>query len=139
MLQSLPVPPRNFHTICIDTVGKITPSGGFSYILTCMCELSSFLIAKPVKKQNALTVTMFLLQDVFLRFGFPHVIRSDRGSEFLNHLIEQLLNMLHIKHLKSSGWRPQTTGVVERSHRTIGSLLSKVSADDQKDWSSCLP
>lgn len=138
-LQPMPAPSRPMTHLIIDTVGPLLPSKENRYILTCICELSSFVIAKPVKNHTALCVAKFLLHDVFLRYGFCAVLRSDRGSEFLHVATKDLLKLLNISHVKSSSYRPHTQGKFKRQHRILGTQTAKLCAEHQRDWSKFVP
>ena len=57
------------------------------------------------------------------------------GSEFENQLSHELFNLLSIRKLRSSGYRPQISGAIEPWHRVLNSLLAKFISENQKDWS----
>ena len=138
-LQNIPIPSRPFSVIVCDTVGPLKrSSGGYKYILTAVCELSSYVIARPVRSHSSLEFAKFLLYDVILRYGFMKVLRSDRGTE-MEGTVKELLKLLEIKHLKSSGWRPQTTGKIETQHRALGQILSKLCSESNSDWHLAVP
>ncbi|OQV20430.1 hypothetical protein BV898_05476 [Hypsibius exemplaris] len=102
------------------------------------CELTSFIIAKPVKNHTSLEFAKFLLYDVILRYGFVRTLRSDRGTE-MEGVVKELLKLLEVKHLKGSGYRPQTTGKIETQHRSLGRILAKLCSENQKDWNLAVP
>ena len=139
-LQSLPIPNRVFVSWCVDTVGPITTSSkGFKYICTAIDDFSSYVCAKAVRSNTALEMSKFLLYEVFLKHGFPLAIRSDRGSEQVNLISKQISKLMGIRQLTGSGWAPQTSGKVERMHRTMNSMIAKLTCESQKDWSDHLP
>ena len=80
-----------FHTLGVDYVGELplSPSGN-KWILTAVCPYSNFLRAIPVPDKTAPTAARALLNEVFLQFGFPAVLQSDRGGEFLNAISQDL-------------------------------------------------
>lgn len=47
------------------------------------------------------------------------MLRSDNGSEFLNHTLQTQLSSLGIIHQKSCTYTPQQNGVVERKHKSL--------------------
>lgn len=54
------------------------------------------------------------------QFNKPiHVIRSDNGSEFINHNVESLFQEFGIIHHRSCAYSPQQNGIVERKHRHL--------------------
>ncbi|GAU99817.1 hypothetical protein RvY_10759 [Ramazzottius varieornatus] len=139
LMQHIHVVPRVWHSVVCDTVGPITrSSNGNTYILPCIDEFSGFLVAKTTSSHTALTFAKFLLE-VALRYGFFSVVPSDLGVEFTGQITQHLLKMLAMKHLKNTAWKPTTTGVVERRHRTLGSQLTKLCAESQSDWTNHVP
>lgn len=138
-LQTIPVVPRVWYSVVCDTVGPIKRSSkGNRYVFTCIDEFSSFLVAKPVAKHPQLAFTKFLLE-VALRYGFFRVLRTDMGGEMTGNIVKGLVKIMDVKHLTGSGWRPQTTGKIERQHRTLGAQLAKMCSEDQADWDEQLP
>lgn len=75
------------------------------------------------------------MNHVFLKHGLCIEILSDLGPELQAELSVELYRVLGIKQLRSSGYRPQTSGVVEVYHRTLNVVLAKVVSDRQRDWS----
>ena len=74
-----------FHTLGVDYVGELrTSPSGNKWILTAVCPFSNYLISVPVPDKTATTAAQVLFDHVFLKFGFPAVLQSDRGGEFLN-------------------------------------------------------
>ena len=84
-----------FNTNGIDYVGQLptTPTGN-KWILTAVCPYSNFLRAIPVPDKQATTAAHALFNDVFLQHGFPAVLQSDQGGEWLNAVLPQLTKLL---------------------------------------------
>ena len=80
-----------FHTLGIDLVGVLPVSvNGKKFILTAVCPFSNFLISIPIPDKTASTCVRALFDHVFLRYGFPSVLQSDRGGEFLNSILHRI-------------------------------------------------
>ena len=128
-----------FHTIGIDYVGElpVSPSGN-KYILTAVCPFSNFLITAPVPNKNATTAARVLLDQVFFKFGFPQVIQSDRGKEFLNAILFRIMQILSIKHVLTTSYRPRLNGVTERVHRFLNEALGIFCEKHQTNWEAFL-
>lgn len=47
------------------------------------------------------------------------ILRTDNGSEFVNHQVKQLLDELRVLHQKSCVYTPQQNGILERRHMTL--------------------
>ena len=66
--------------------------------------------------------------------GVPHYLHSDQGANFVSTVIQSLCSKLGIKRTQTTPYHPQGNGQVERFNRTLEAMLSKVVADNQKDW-----
>ena len=84
-------------------------------------------------------VAKALVEHVFLRYGLCSEILSDLGLEFNNEIMNELLHLLGVNRLRTSGYRPQTNGTVEVWHRTLHSMIAKLVDEGQRNWSSLLP
>ena len=124
-----------FHTIGIDFVGELpcSPSGN-RWILTIVYPFSNYLKAVPVKDKKAATAAKVLFEQVFLQFGFPSVLSSDRGGEWLNAVFQQLLKLLSIYHICTTSYRPRLNESTERTHRWSNTSLGIFCEKYQESW-----
>jgi transposase InsO family protein len=58
---------------------------------------------------------------------------SDRGTSFINKIVNELCQKYQTKHRFTSAYRPQTNGMVERFNRTIGECIAKLVQDNNKE------
>ena len=91
----------------INIVGllSITREGN-RYIVVAMDYFSRWPEARPLKTANTDTVTTFLYEEIICRFGAPRILQSDRGTHFVNELIQRLTKRFRIKHSLSSPYHP---------------------------------
>jgi len=122
----------------LDLVGPMPQSQGYSYIFTAMDGFSKYAVACPIRHKDAQTVAKVLVERIILLWGRPLCCLTDLGTEFENDLARELYNLLGIDKLRSSGYRPQTAGALERWHRVLNSMLAKVVSEHQRDWPSLL-
>ena len=54
--------------------------------------MTKWVEAKATQKNDAHTTAKFLYENVFTKYGLPIETVSDRGSHFLNKVIEHLFN-----------------------------------------------
>jgi hypothetical protein len=59
---------------------------------------------------------------------------SDRGTSFVNKVIDSLCKDYQTKHRLTSPYRPQTNGMVERFNRTLGECIAKLVSNENKEW-----
>src|SRR6266542_260491 len=124
-----PIPAKApFQRIGIDIVGPLTITRrGNRYIVTAMDYFTKWPIAKALKEATAKAVSKFIYQKIICEHGCPEVLQSDRGTHFVNRIIEDLTEKFRIKYRLSSPYHPQTNGLVERFNQTLCEKLAKLS------------
>jgi len=97
-------------------------SGGERYILTLIDVATRYIFLRALSSRESQNIAATIL-DIILDMGVtPCVIQSD--NEFVTVSLEELTSLLGSNQIFSTAFRPQTNGVVERSHRTIRDALS---------------
>ncbi len=84
------------------------------------------------------TETVGLVTDFIPRWGLPDCIDSDQGTHFTGQVVKEVSRMLKIKWNLHCPYRPQASGQVERSNRTIKTRLSKMHQEGVP-WVEALP
>jgi transposase InsO family protein len=112
---------------------------GHVYIFTAIDAYTRYLVAVPLRNKSAVTVANALVEHVFLPHGAHRSIVSDQGREFCNEVLDEVTRLLGVEKLRTSAYRASANGRVERVHRTMNALLSKVVSENQRDWAERLP
>ena len=115
-------------------MGPFISSFGNTYIILTVDYVSKWIEAKATHNNDAKTTVNFLKSFVFSRFGTPRAIISDRGTHFLNRVIESLMKKHGVTHRVSTSYHPQSNGQAEVSNREIKTILEKIVKPDRKDW-----
>ncbi|XP_027171872.1 uncharacterized protein LOC113771494 [Coffea eugenioides] len=119
----------------IDFMGPFPSSFGNMYILLAVDYVSKWIEAKATRTDNAKVVVDFIKSHIFVRYGTPRAIISDRGTHFCNRVMEALLKKYGVTHRVSTSYHPQTSGQAEISNKEIKSILEKTVNPNRKDWS----
>nr|KAJ0222679.1 hypothetical protein LSAT_V11C200054720 [Lactuca sativa] len=134
--------PQNPILVCekfdvwgVDFMGPFPVSFGNVYILLAVDYVSKWVEAKATRLDDAKTVIEFLKSNVFVRFGVPRALISDRGTHFCNKMMEALLKKYKVTHRVSTAYHPLTNGHAEVSNREVKSILEKIVNPTRKDWS----
>ena len=128
-----------FHTLGVDYVGELPVSpNGNKWTLTAVCPFSNYLRAIPVPDKTATTTANALFTNIFLLPGFPSVLQSDCGGEWLNALLHRLTKLLSIKQDFISGFRPCLNSVMERTHRFLNASLGIYCEQQLAKWEDYL-
>jgi len=64
---------------------------------------------------------------------------TDQGSNFLSELFANVCKLLRVKRIKTSSYRPQTNGALERTHRVLVEYLRCYILENQTDWDKWIP
>lgn len=115
-------------------MGPFPVSFGNVHILLAIDYVSKWVEAKATRSDDAKTVIDFFKSNVFVRFGVPRALISDRGTLFCNKMMEALLRK-YVTHRVSTAYDPQTNGQAEVSNREVKSILEKTVNPKRKDWS----
>ncbi|KAL5503369.1 hypothetical protein EMCRGX_G010306 [Ephydatia muelleri] len=124
-----------FQKLSWDIMGPLpAAASGCRYILVVTDLFSKWVEAFPLKSTDSLTLARVLVDEIVCRYGVPHYLHSDQGANFVSTVIQSLCSKLGIKRTQTTPYHPQGNGQVERFNRTLEAMLSKVVADNQKDW-----
>src|SRR6266542_6187246 len=83
----------------VDIVGSllITREGN-RYIVVAIDYFSRWLEVRSLKVANANILATFLYKEIICRFGIPRILQSDKGTHFVNELIQKLTKRFKIKY-----------------------------------------
>ncbi|GFW88941.1 transposon Tf2-9 polyprotein [Trichonephila clavipes] len=125
------IPLSTYH---VDFIGPL-PSTNKSYqhIFTVVDAFTKFTWLYPVKTVSAESALEKLKQQQ-KTFGNPIRIIFDRGSAFTSKLFNDYCDEENIQHLQIATGVPRGNGQVERIHRTLIPVLTKLSLDDSTKW-----
>ncbi|MCO5597918.1 hypothetical protein L7F22_052003 [Adiantum nelumboides] len=120
----------------MDYVGPITPSSrhGKSYIIGATDYLTKWSEARAVRSDDARTTATYFIDHVICHFGAPAELVSDRGTHFLNDVLEDLTSCFNIRHDKTAPYKPSTNGQVESTNKTLVTVLRKTVDVNKRDW-----
>ncbi|CAF0839776.1 unnamed protein product [Brachionus calyciflorus] len=114
-----------FDKIGIDLVmGFPITKEGFIGLLVIVEFFTKFPYAVPIKSKTALEIAEHLWQ-FFCLFGPAKEILSDQGTEFVNEVVNSMINKMGCKHIVTSPYHLRTNGQCERFNREIVTCLRK--------------
>jgi hypothetical protein len=97
-------------------VGAFRPARGkMTHILVMVDKFTKWIEVKPIRKCDGHTTVKFL-KDIILRYGFPHSIINDNGSNFAQGPFARYSEEVGIRLDIASVVHPCTNGQVERSN-----------------------
>ncbi|CAM4571151.1 unnamed protein product [Caretta caretta] len=99
---------------------------GFKYLLVIVDRFSGWPEAFPCRNCTDRTVALKFVKEITPRFGLPLWMESDNGTHFTSKIIQSISHALQVPWKLHTPWRPQASGVVERTNQTLKRHLSKV-------------
>ena len=128
-----------FQRLSMDFKGPV--KGRNQYLLIIVDEYSRYPFVFACRDLTAKTV-INCLNSLFVMFGFPSYIHSDRASTFLSRELKQFLSSLNIASSHSTPYHPQGNSQCERINQTIWrtvKLLLHEKNLSENSWEDVLP
>jgi hypothetical protein len=135
-LEALP-----FKTIALDFITKLPKSQGYNSILTINdhdCTKASIFIP-CVEEISAEETAALYLKHIFVHFGLPTKIISDRDPRFASKFIRELCKQLGIMQNISTAYHPRTDGQSEWTNQWLEQYLHFWVNERQDNWNLYLP
>ena len=113
--------------ISIDLTGTRPPDkdSRARYILTVVDHFTKWAEACPLPNKEATTVAGALSEQVFTRHGMPVQMPSDQGNEVDSSIMRETCRLYGVDKVRTTVYKPYTSSVVERFHRTLNSMLGR--------------
>ena len=103
----------------LDMVGRFqTARGGMTHLLVMVDKFTKWIEVKPIKKLDGSTAVSFL-KDIIARYGHPHSIITDNGTNFAKGEFARFCGSKGIRLDIASVAHPQSNGQVERANDMV--------------------
>ena len=131
---------NTLECIAIDILGPLPETDkGNKYILIVGDYFSKWIEGFSIKDHTAQTVADIIVTEFICRYGVPCRIHTDQGREFESELFSEMCSLLGIIKSRTTPYRPQSDGFIERYNRTLGQMLSMFVNENRSDWDDHLP
>lgn len=128
-----------FDHIQLDSaVGLVKSKDGMTAFLCIVDVCTSFVLLRALLNTKAETIAAVLWQ-IFNDFGFPKVIQSDNGPEYVNRIISKLLTLSGVDHRRITPYHARADGKVERNIGTAMTIIRKHLHGAHDNWPAFLP
>ncbi|VDI04194.1 Hypothetical predicted protein [Mytilus galloprovincialis] len=126
--------------VALDIIGPFPLSKkGNKYALIVSDYFTRWAEGYPMPDMETKTIIDNFVNNFVCRFGVPRQIHTDQGRQFESALFKELCTRLCIDKTRTTPYRPQSDGLVERLNRSLEEILSKYVSSNQKDWDEQLP
>ena len=122
----MPTSPWKFCST--DLLGPLPDGRSVIVIIDYFSRYFEAAMIKPTKTG----VIIEFLDAILTRFGYPEVLRTDNGPQFVSNEFQAFLRRNGIRWLSTVPLWPKANGLVERTNRTIVKVL-KIAALEKAD------
>ncbi len=119
----------------IDLLGPFPKSkSGNRYILVIVDQFTKWFECVAIPDQSAEVVAKAFVNQYVSRFGPPLEIHSDQGGCFTASLFEACCKLLEVTKTRTTPYRPQSNGQVERYNRVLLPMICCYLRNGQANW-----
>jgi len=130
-----------FSQVAFDLITQLPESNGHDAVFTIVdhgCSRAALFI--PCKTAISGTrLAQLYLEHIYVWFGAPKKIISDRDPRFTSHFAKALAKRLGTTQNISTAFHPRTDGASERANQWLEQYIRLVAGEAQDDWSHWLP
>ena len=127
-----------WDNIAIDLFSMPTSPRGANFVLVAVCLHTRFVVLRAMLDKSAATTARHLWAICCL-LGFPKVIQSDNGAEFVNKIVAAFTKMMGITHALIAAYNPRANGLAERHVATVKLCLKKTAGGNLRNFDLYLP
>ena len=126
--------------VAMDIMGPMPQTSRRNrYILVLVDYFTKWCEAVPLTEIDAITVANAVLSHWICRWGAPNQLHSDRGTNFESSLMLEICRALKIDKTRTTAYHPQGNGLVERTNRSIKTMLRVATQKNPHSWDLSLP
>ena len=118
------------------------PDGPYNWMGHYMDHWSKMHVLFSLMHKSAEEVAYNLQAKVFAYFGIPKILQSDNGREFVNVIVQKLVEDWpgEITIINGRPRHLQSQGLIEKGNSTVEAMLAcKFYSETQAIWTSWLP
>ena len=125
--------------VAIDLAGPFEESeDGNCYLLIIVDVCTRFVMLDALPEKSAYAVAKALFKR-FTDIGFPRVLQSDNGTEFVNEVLRIMTTQLYIDHRLVTPYHPRGNGVAESHVKTVCNMIRKEIKGNHRLWDRHIP
>ena len=124
----------------VDIIGPL-PTGKWQnrFAIVGVDYFTKWAEAEPLAKIIEKQTTKFIWRNIICRFGLPHTIITDNGTQFDNAAFDEFCEKWKIRNLRTSPYHPQANGQVEAVNKIIKHHLKTKLGECKGEWPELLP
>ena len=132
---------RRNERVAIDLVGILPCTAqNNQWILVMQDYYTKWVEIAAMRDKQAANVAQAMLASWIVHWGCPEILHSDQGNEFEAEVFKGVCRAMGITKTRTTPFNPSSNGMVERTNRTIKSLLRAMANESyMTTWDVKLP
>jgi hypothetical protein len=110
-----------------------TSTRGHHYIIVVVYYFTKWVEAMSTFNNDGETTSLFIFNQIVVRFGIPKEIVTDHGSHFQNKVMNELMSNMGFKQEHSSPYYPQVNGQIEAVNKSLKNILQRMINSDKSN------
>lgn len=120
--------------VTMDYIGPFPRStAGHQHVLVIQDKFSKWVEIIPQRKATSTGLRKATKERILCHFGWPRVVITDNGSQFVSHLFKNFLKDNGIMHQLTPPYSPQCNPT-ERVNRVIKTMVQTFLTTDHRKW-----
>ena len=136
-MKSIPVD-HLFQIIGVDIMELPVTISGNRYAIVFQDLFTKWLMVYTAPDQKAVRIAKLLAEEMVPMFGVPEALLSDRGTNLLSCLMQDVCKLLGVKKFNTTAHHPQCNGMVGRFKQTLKTMLRKHVSQHGMQWDTYL-
>jgi transposase InsO family protein len=125
--------------MAVDLTGPFpVESNGNRFLLILVDVCTRFVFLEPIPDKKAMTIAKVLFK-IFTTIGFPRILQSDNGREFVNEAVQVMTTTMGVQHRLLTPYHPRGNGVAENHVKTACNIIRKEVKDHKQQWANHVP
>jgi hypothetical protein len=139
-LNPIPPPEHVWQFMAMDILGPLTPSGpeNHTYVLVMGEYLTRYITVASMPDSTAESIAKVFYRNIITRHGVPEMVLTEQGQNFLSKIMDCLYKQCGVEAIRTSAYRPQCDGMVERANRTLADIISCYVTNNPHTWTDFL-
>jgi len=108
------------------------------YLLVLVDVCTRFVFLRPIPNKETITV-MTTLYDIFTLIGFPRLLQSDNGREFVSKVMNEMTKTFKVQHRLVTPYHPRGNGLAENNVKMACNIIRKECEDQKDKWAQHAP
>ena len=126
---------KPWQRLGLDFIGPLPMSTDNNrFALVAQCYFTKWPIVIPLPNMEAKTVVQALVDRIVSEHGVPETLHSDQGRSFESKIVHDVCRLLGIRKTRTTAYRPQSDGLVERFNRTLKQMVSVLCETAGENW-----